>query len=177
MKQELFYAVEFGENLHMKRTKHDHYGLHLNQMAVQNMLTSPTHLCDNRRKPLELTKREREKSDASSSHRPYAQTHTRSMCSAVQYSFCILIWTWQAFWSSILNQRAAVRTLNSQNKEERRGHREGTRKKTQENKYKNTKTNKLSYLRENRINQKLKGEFKLWIFNYDNILLHYWFNF
>ncbi len=62
-----------------------------------------------------------EKSDASSSHRPYAQTHTRSMCSAVQNSFYILIWTWQALWSSILNQRAAMRTLNSQNKEERRG--------------------------------------------------------
>lgn len=140
MKLKLFYAVEFGENLHMKRTKHNHYGLHLNQMAVQNMLTSPTHLCDNRQKPLELTKREWEKSDASSSHRPYAQTHTRSMCSAVQYSFYILIWTWQAFWSSILNQRAAMRTLKSQNKEERRRYREGKRKKTQEeNKYRDKK--------------------------------------
>lgn len=161
MKLKLFYAVEFGENLHMKRTKHDHYGLHLNQMAVQNMLTSPTHLCDNRRKPLELTKREREKSDASSSHRPYAQTHTRSMCSAVQYSFYILIWTWQAFWSSILNQRAAMRTLKSQNKEERRRYREGKRKKTQEeNKYRDKKKSTICHAWER------KGLTRNWRENY-----------
>lgn len=36
--------------------------------------------------------------------------------------------------SFILNQRAAMRALNSQNKEERRGHREG--KTQEENKYK-----------------------------------------
>lgn len=54
-----------------------------------------------------------------------------------------------------------MRTLNSQNKEERRGHREEKRKKTQEeNKYKDKKINNLSCLREKRINQKLKGEYK-----------------
>lgn len=66
-----------------------------------------------------------------------------------------------------------MRTLNSQNKEERRGHRERKQKKTQENKYKDKKINNLSFLREKRI--KLKVEFtfiqlfmlvKVYIYNY-----------